>query len=769
MNMLRALLVAALMLAVPCVVVAEVIPISAVNEDDENGQPVLWTEVVTVRGVVTIGTGVLAPNTDIYIEDGTGGLNIIQPVMASPTVAAGDSVLVTGRVSLENGNRTSIRVDTSITPGARIVILNSGNPLPAAVELTVRQVALGEEWEGTYAVVRDVELTGTWQSSECAIDQATYIADADTTCRMWFDADTDLCGSPEPLDRFDVYGVVIPRPRIVSSWRGHGMLPPSRSDVRSHGSGAGLAGVEPSSVFTSEPVRLAFDVRGEADVLTDLTIDIPDGWAFSGNEADVRLDGAGFAEAAVDGFATTPIVVVIEGCTLATGSPGTVTLAGLTTPSAAATSEFVIGTAVAGGDPMAIGRSPVVTVYATAAPGAVLINEIVPTGTSFSIEYHNPDHVDMTGWVLAMIDGESDCGIAGYSEITPEARTSGGYLVASTDRWQAVRAGWVPPSEPGRDERGRSLRADAYTAFLLYTDPTFTYLVDAVDFRDPVFFREEPCPDHPGLGGPNEPWAPAPIPAGYSLGRDAASTDTDNSSADFHLSSTPTLGSVNVPYDTAPPSVSYAASAGSWYAIVKFSEPVNRGDAENVSNFDAGDALELRRTWLSRDERTVLVSTDTQTPGAPYTIAVNGIRDLAGNLMAQTAVPFSGHYELNTPISEIQQYDENGYSPLAGHAASTIGFTTVPPGVFQPDRTNMYIQDIDGWGINVYMGSVLTDPPIEGDLVGASGSVIDYVSSTAGAGATTEIDADNITVIARGFDLVHPTVRPTGEVGREEY
>jgi hypothetical protein len=772
MELLKILVVAALLVAVPAAAAAEVIPISEVNEDDEDGIPILWQETVTVRGVVTIGTGVLAENTDIYIDDGTGGLNIVQPAMASPTVAPGDSVRVTGRVAIESGNRTSVRVETSVTPGARIEILSSGNPVPSPFELTAREVALGEEWEGRRVVVRDVELAGNWQSGECAIDQATFIADGDTSCRMWFDADTDLCGSPEPLGTFDVRGVVIPRPRFVSSWRGHGVLPPARADVLSHGSGAGFADVEPARVFAGATVRLAFALRGEADALTRVTVAVPDGWEFSGSEGDVILDGPGFAGASVDGVATTPDLVVVDDCALAAGAPGTIELAGLVAPDSAGEYEFVIGTAVAGEEAIAIGGSPSVVVAGAAEPGAVLINEIIPSGNEYLIEYYNPDRVDVTGWVVALVSGTSDCEIETYAPITAGAvRSQGDYVIAPFGP-----SGEGAPQEPpagadpsgGGDRPSRTLLHDAYTALLLYTDESFTYLIDAVEFRDPVFYGEDPCPAIAGLGGPDDAWAPAPIPDWYSLGRDELSTDTDVSAEDLHLSSSPTPGEANVPFDTLPPDATFAREAGSEFAVVVFNEPVDRSDAEDSSSYAISGGVESHRAWLSRDERTVLIRTDPQSPDSTYTVTIAGVSDLAGNLMTEQTTQLSVLFEPTVPIADVQASDENGYSLLVGQPAAVVGFTTVPPGVFQADRTNMYVQDLDGWGINVYRNALLTDPPIEGDLVGATGQVVDYVSSTSGAGATTEIDAERIEVIARGFDLVQPSVLPTGDVGREE-
>jgi hypothetical protein len=770
MSIPKVLLAAVLLAALPAA--AEVTPISEINEDQENGDPVLLGEVVTVRGVVVIGTGVLAPNTDIYIDDGTGGLNIVQLTMASPIVAAGDSVRVMGVVGKSFGFRTAVFVNTMNTPGARIEILNSGNPLPDPVELTAADIPLGEEWEGSYAVLRDVELVGSWPMA-CANDYRTQIADADT-CLLLFDKDTDVCGLPAPLATFDVYGVVIPDPR-AASYNGHGILPPTRAHVRSHGSGAGFADVDPARVFAGQAVRLAFDVRGEADLLTSVTIAIPAGWQFSGSGSDVGLGGAGFAGASVNGLATTPDLVVIEGATLASGAPGTVEIGNLTAAGSVGDYEFVVSTAAGDDSPVAIAASPAVAVSGVAEPGTVLINEIVPSGATYRVEFYNPDRIDMTGWVLAYVSGTSDCEAVGYELITRDAiRRAGEHMTSSVGAVEEDGRRLPAATYPGVEiPAPGTLRGKAYVALLLYTDPTFTYLVDAVEFRNPVFFREDPCSGIPGLGGSDDAWAPAPIPAGYSLGRDSLSIDTDVSADDLYLCSTTTFGDVNIPYDTLPPYVSYAREAGSTFALVVFNEPVDRSDAEDSGNYTFSHGLGSRRAWLSRDERTVLIETDPQAPDTTYSITIAGIGDLAGNQMSEYTRNLSVLLGPTTPLADIQAFDENGYSPLVGQWAAVVGFTTVPPGVFQADRTNMYAQDLDGFGINLYSNSILADPPIEGDLVAAVGQVTDYVSTSTGAGATTEIDAGaeggRIEVLARGFDLVQPTFRPTGEVGREEY
>jgi hypothetical protein len=61
----------------------------------------------------------------------------------------------------------------------------------------------------------------------------------------------------------------------------------------------------------------------------------------------------------------------------------------------------------------------------------------------------------------------------------------------------------------------------------------------------------------------------------------------------------------------------------------------------------------------------------------------------------------------------------------------------------------------------------MPEPALEGDLVAAKGEIVDYISST-GAGATTEVDASSVTILARGFSPLEPTVMKTGEVGHED-
>ena len=851
MKMRCVLAAGALILLIPLVSWGQVVPISDVNADDELGFPALLDSVVTVEGVVTVGTGALAEHNDVYIQDATGGVNVIQNSGASPVVARGDSVRVTGKVAVSYGERTFLQVDTVIVPGARIEILSSGHAPPSPVVVTPRMLATetGEDYEGIYAVVRRVGLPFSTQWPDhgtCdtdSLDRSTLIADADTSCRIWFDVDSDLFCSRAPLDTFDVYGVVIPKPWPVSQWKGHGMLPPSRAHVLSRGAGSGHAEIGLENVFANQTIDLPFILTGEADVLTRVSIPIPDGWDFSGESGDVWLSGPGMASAVVVGDSTSSAIITISGTSIALDSPGTLTIASIGTPGTAGTFTFAVGTAPAGLEPAVVSEPPDVEVSFLAAPGTILINEVYAHSNEAVdskdraefIEIVNPggEPVDISGWVLSDLDESGTCGgsnLWAFPTSPPTVMAPGEYLVVVKDAWLWPRKnGFVPVFEdsvdyeelqifemvdtdyPDADWTGNSswpdvpnltlvsppdddettsqeirllggsdgngalsaANAPGADAVYLYSDRTKTHLVDAMEYRDPVHFRTDYCAGDYGLGGYDDAFVPGPPPEHYSLGRDELSTDTDSSSSDFVLCSWPTPGAVNVPRDTKVPEVSRINGAGDRYIVVGFNEPVDEEDATDLSNYSVS-GLTVHDAWISRSDRTVLLHTSAQSPDSVYACSVSGVADVSGNLMVPYEKDVPGYFDPITPLSEIQASDEMGYSPLWGQDATVVGFTTVPPGIFQPDRTSMFVQDTEGWGLNIYSSNLMSRPALEGDLVKASGLVVEYRSVdnsdpwAVPPGSTTEISNSSITVLARGFDVIEPLVLPSGDVGSEE-
>jgi len=114
-------------------------------------------EMVTIRGIVTIGAGVIKEDeTRAYIQDNSGrGINIFDFDLL-PNIDRGDELLMVGYV--DQFITTTEITDFSFT------MLSSGNNLPTAAELTVAQ-ANSPNYEGTFISVggtisRFREITG---------------------------------------------------------------------------------------------------------------------------------------------------------------------------------------------------------------------------------------------------------------------------------------------------------------------------------------------------------------------------------------------------------------------------------------------------------------------------------------------------------------------------------------------------------------------------------------------------------------------------------
>ena len=120
-------------------------------------------------------------------------------------------------------------------------------------------------------------------------------------------------------------------------------------------------------------------------------------------------------------------------------------------------------------------------------------------------------------------------------------------------------------------------------------------------------------------------------------------------------------------------------------------------------------------------------------------------------------------------ICDVQEYDDQGLSPLVGQWATVRGAVTCPPGYFYPFFTCFYIES-SGCGVRVFG----YDPPslaiALGDSVEVSGEVVEYISSSTGAGATTEIVVGSlgVAVLSSGHPAPVPTELTCSEVNSED-
>ena len=94
--------------------------------------------------------------------------------------------------------------------------------------------------------------------------------------------------------------------------------------------------------------------------------------------------------------------------------------------------------------------------------------------------------------------------------------------------------------------------------------------------------------------------------------------------------------------DVSPPTISSVTSNSANNVLVAFSEPVEQGSAETVSNYLIDQAVVINNASLQADGRSVLLSTSTLTSDNPYTLTVNQVTDIALNpIPANSQAQFS--------------------------------------------------------------------------------------------------------------------------------
>jgi len=206
------------------------LPISAVRENDENGEPMLYAEPVILRGVVTTATGTFSTlHNDIFIQDPTGGVNIYKRNSVLPDLALGDSVKVSGLVDQYRGL-------TRIT-SPTITVEDTGLPVPEPVLLTTAFVdSSGEDYEGSLVKVAGASITGgTWPVE--GADGTLTIDDGSGNCTIFISRYTDIDGTPEPAGQLDIVGVLTQYDTSFPYFSGYRIQPRSTADIDSTTSG----------------------------------------------------------------------------------------------------------------------------------------------------------------------------------------------------------------------------------------------------------------------------------------------------------------------------------------------------------------------------------------------------------------------------------------------------------------------------------------------------------------------------------------------------
>jgi len=315
-------------------------------------------------------------------------------------------------------------------------------------------------------------------------------------------------------------------------------------------------------------------------------------------------------------------------------------------------------------------------------------------------------------------------------------------------------------------------------------------VVDAVEFREPGPCTADLCgAGDPAGTGPADAYPFGPPKVGHTLGRDAASNDTDSSAADLRPSSIPTPGLANIPGDTVPPVLAIPepniALSGSILEI-RFDEPVVDSLAADPSHYTVslasrGGGVGVREVLRDPAEpltRYFLV-TEPLPAGALGTLSISGITDLSFDGLPGNAIDTTVTFPVPAdavPICAIQASDEVGFSPLLGDTVTVAGYVTIAPS--SADRISIWVQEpgSGGCGVNVFSFEVAHPDFVTygirlNDLVRIRGRVTEFISSSSGAGSVTEIaateGADFLRFLVRGLPGPEPRLVGTGGANDE--
>jgi WD40 repeat protein len=199
-------------------------PLADARENDDNGQPVLFDQVVRVRGIVTVADEFAGDSRrgPAYLQapDGSAGIAVFSADFVN-AVARGDEVVVEGKVGFFRGL-------TEIVDPLTVEVLSQNNSVDP-LDITTADLAdtLGETYEGVLVRIRGVTVNTTMFEG----NKNYTITDETGSTTMRIDRDTDIPGSEVVADTFDVVGVVGQFDSSEPYWSGYQVLPRDKFDL----------------------------------------------------------------------------------------------------------------------------------------------------------------------------------------------------------------------------------------------------------------------------------------------------------------------------------------------------------------------------------------------------------------------------------------------------------------------------------------------------------------------------------------------------------
>ncbi len=233
-------------------------PIARLRINDSLGEPVYLRFPAKIAGVVTVATGSLASqDNDVYVQDETGGINVVESGYRSRNLSVGDRVTVIGRLNQSSGETVLDATDPSIYfPFESPYGFLFGESGPAPIPIAKRIAELDESAEGLLVRIEAARIVGG--SINPTGSSNLTITDGTGSTNLRIESTTGIPGMATPNQPFSLVGVVGQFDSFRPFDRFYEIRPRTRSDI---------IGVGVADQMRSRPVpprMVAFRKRGAA-------------------------------------------------------------------------------------------------------------------------------------------------------------------------------------------------------------------------------------------------------------------------------------------------------------------------------------------------------------------------------------------------------------------------------------------------------------------------------------------------------------------------
>jgi len=558
------------------------------------GQTVTFTGIVTATGYYSSGN-----SNRFFVSDPAGGAwKGVFIFSYDYSVSQGDEVEVTGEVQ-EYFGLTEIGNLTGVT------VLSTGNPVPAAISVTTGDLmapSTGEPYEGCLVKISDVTTTqapiehGEWYvndgSGECQIDDAIYTYDNPTVGESF----ASITGAVDYS--YDLYGI---NPRDASDFAttGGDTTPPTINSANaSNETTVGIIfseGLDQTTAETASNYTIS-----PALTITDATLQ---------NNNQVILT-TGSQESGTVYTVTVNDVEDLNGNVIVANS--TVNFTGYTPGSGPDLffSEYIEGNS----------QNKALEVYngsgATVDLSQYRIAQSVNgNGWQFWHEFSDGITLDVGDVWVIVSDQASQTLLDKADEALPYS--SFGQL-------------------NGNDARGLEKTTDEGTTWTL---------IDIIGNPD-----EDPGTGWDVAGTPNATLdhtlvRKSSITEGTTDWTSSAGTTAEDSQWIVYPVDTFEYLGAHGENDTTPPTLASAYATSATAVEVTFDEQVDQTTAQTIANYSIGN-LTITDAILQSLGKTVELITTAQDEGYNYTITVNNVEDLAGNvILPNSTIGFTGYEE----------------------------------------------------------------------------------------------------------------------------